>query len=174
MNEYDQIRNMLGKVRLIKESFVNSNQNDIDVKPIGVNPSQGKQQQQSNGEKIQFDDIKTIGFMNINGASPNVKNSVVSAVGEFIKNTGLILDTVNITVEDSRILITSNTIKNPNIDTIKSITFDTNEESPIAEVISGRIELSQDLISLFQSINLTYNDNQIGRNGLVTSTQGGQ
>ena len=176
MSEYDQIRNMLGKVRLIQESAINGNQNNADygLKPMINQNQQSQSQQTPNGEKIKFDDINTVGFMNSQNLRPEIKNNIIKTVGEFIKNTGLILDTVNLTVEDNRVVIMSNTIKNPNIDTIKSITFDTNEDAPVAEVISGRIEISNDLITLFQSISLTYNDNQIGRNGLVTSTQGGE
>ena len=147
----------------INISLNNKKLNVVDsIKYLGLNFT----------DKINFDDINTVGILNAQGLSDNVKNTVKSKIGEFIKNTGLILDTANITVQDNRVVITSDTIKNPNISTIQSITFDTNEDSPTAQVVSGTVEISSDLITLFQSIMLTYNDNQIGRNGLITATQG--
>lgn len=180
MDEYAQIRNMLGKVRLIQESVpgaptmgsAGSTTPTPEPAPVENRIEAQNQSQASSGEKFNFDDIKTVGILNAQGLSDNVKNTVKSTIGEFIKNTGLILDTANITVQDNRVVITSDTIKNPNISTIQSITFDTNEDSPTAQVVSGTVEISSDLITLFQSIMLTYNDNQIGRNGLITATQG--
>ena len=40
------------------------------------------------------------------------------------------------------------------------------------EVITGTIGLDNDIISLLQTISSTYNDNQIGRNKLISITQG--
>ena len=175
INEYDQIRNMLGIVRQLTEQSNPLQQGMTSgQQQQPVQQAQQPQQQTPAGEKIMFDDIKTVGFLKSQSLPAGGRNAFKQIVGEFIKNTGLILDTVNITVEDNHIIITSDTIKNPNISTIKSITFDTNQDNPVAEVISGTVEISSDLTNLFQSIMLTYEDNQIGRNALVSATQQSQ
>jgi hypothetical protein len=66
----------------------------------------------------------------------------------------------------------SETLKNPGTDTIKSMVFDTNDNDPKMEVISGVISLDSDLINLMQTVTRVFNDNQIGRNKLVSLTQG--
>ena len=68
--------------------------------------------------------------------------------------------------------MTTETIKNTGIDAIKSIKFDTDEENPQMDVISGTIGLDVDIINLLQTITKSYNDNQIGRNKLISATQG--
>jgi hypothetical protein len=40
------------------------------------------------------------------------------------------------------------------------------------EIISGTIDLNTDVISLLQTIVSTFKDNQIGRNKLISITQG--
>ena len=170
ISEYDQIRKGLEKIRSLKEEItrdsevieLNQVNNDPEVTPDG-----------KVGEKIAFDDINTVGFMNSQKSlSDGAKNEITNTVGIFIKSTGLLLDTITINVEDSRIILNSETIKNPGIDSVKSITFDTNNEDPQMEVITGTIGLDNDIISLLQTISSTYNDNQIGRNKLISITQG--
>jgi hypothetical protein len=170
ISEYDQIRKGLEKIRSLKEEItrdsevieLNQVNNDPEVTPDG-----------KVGEKIAFDDINTVGFLNSQKSLSDVaKNEITNTVGIFIKSTGLLLDTITINVEDSRIILNSETIKNPGIDSVKSITFDTNNEDPQMEVITGTIGLDNDIISLLQTISSTYNDNQIGRNKLISITQG--
>jgi hypothetical protein len=169
ISEYDQIRKGLEKIRSLKEEITRDNE-VIDLNQTNNDPevtSDGKV-----GEKIAFDDINTVGFLNSQKSlSDEVKNEITNTVGVFIKSTGLLLDTITINVEDSRIILNSETIKNPGIDSIKSITFDTNNEDPQMEVITGTIGLDNDIISLLQTISSTYNDNQIGRNKLISITQ---
>jgi hypothetical protein len=166
ISEYDQIRNMLGKIRLIKE----------DVTPNQMQQSgmqqQGMQQAKTpSGEKISFDDINTVGFIS-GDVRDEIKNSIKMAVGSFIKATGLLMDTVNIMVEDDKITIVSDTLKNSAMTTIKSVTFDTDQESPYFEVVNGKIDITEDFSNLVQTISRTFNDPQIGKTALITSTQG--
>ena len=133
ISEYDQIRKGLEKIRSLKEEITRDNE-VIDLNQTNNDPevtSDGKV-----GEKIAFDDINTVGFLNSQKSlSDEVKNEITNTVGVFIKSTGLLLDTITINVEDSRIILNSETIKNPGIDSIKSITFDTNNRSPPREKI---------------------------------------
>jgi hypothetical protein len=144
----------------------------INLSPSDDNDTESNNETPS-GEKIMFDDINTVGFLDSQSTlSDQVKNEITTAVGVFVKATGLLLDTVTINVEDSRIILSSETIKNPGIGSIKMITFDTNNEDPQMEVISGTIDLNTDVISLLQTIVSTFKDNQIGRNKLISITQG--
>jgi hypothetical protein len=171
INEYDQIRKSLAAIRTLKEEVSRSNQM-INLSPSDDNDTESNNETPS-GEKIMFDDINTVGFLDSQSAlSDQVKNEITTAVGVFVKATGLLLDTVTINVEDSRIILSSETIKNPGIGSIKMITFDTNNEDPQMEVISGTIDLNMDVISLLQTIVSTFKDNQIGRNKLISITQG--
>lgn len=171
INEYDQIRKSLAAIRTLKEEVSRSNQM-INLSPSDDNDTESNNETPS-GEKIMFDDINTVGFLDSQSAlSDQVKNEITTAVGVFVKATGLLLDTITINVEDSRIILSSETIKNPGIGSIKMITFDTNNEDPQMEVISGTIDLNTDVISLLQTIVSTFKDNQIGRNKLISITQG--
>jgi hypothetical protein len=171
INEYDQIRKSLAAIRTLKEEVSRSNQM-INLSPSDDNDTESNNETPS-GEKIMFDDINTVGFLDSQSAlSDQVKNEITTAVGVFVKATGLLLDTVTINVEDSRIILSSETIKNPGIGSIKMITFDTNNEDPQMEIISGTIDLNTDVISLLQTIVSTFKDNQIGRNKLISITQG--
>jgi hypothetical protein len=171
INEYDQIRNMLGKIRLIKEDVQPNNPAQIDMtKSIDTETETDSKE----GEKITFDGINTVGFMvGQEKITDDVKTSVTTAVGEFLKATGLILDTITITVDDGQVILNSETIKNPGIDSVRSITFDTDSENAKIEVVSGQIQLTDDIMNLLQAVNKTFGDNQIGRNKLISSTQGG-
>jgi hypothetical protein len=171
INEYDQIRKSLAAIRTLKEEVSRSNQ-IINLSPSDDNDTESNNETPS-GEKIMFDDINTVGFLDSQSTlSDQVKNEITTAVGIFVKATGLLLDTITINVEDSRIILSSETIKNPGIGSIKLITFDTNNEDPQMEVISGTIGLDTDVVSLLQTIVSTFKDNQIGRNKLVSVTQG--
>jgi len=157
INENEQIRKMLSIVREI-----------TDEQPINIVDDN----QSENGEKIKFDGLNTVGFYSFDGNSDlNTKKQITNTVGEFIKASGLILNVLNINASDGRIIITSDTIKNPGVSNIKQIKIDTEVESPEIEVLRGNIALTNELINLFQSIITTYNDNQIGREKLVVSTQ---
>jgi hypothetical protein len=171
INEYDQIRKSLAAIRTLKEEVSRGDQM-INLSPSDDNNTESNNETPS-GEKITFDDINTVGFLDSQSAlSDQVKNEITTAVGVFVKATGLLLDTITINVEDSRIILSSETIKNPGIGSIKLITFDTNNEDPQMEVISGTIGLDTDVVSLLQTIVSTFKDNQIGRNKLVSVTQG--
>jgi hypothetical protein len=171
INEYDQIRKSLAAIRTLKEEVSRSNQ-IINLSPSDDNDTESNNETPS-GEKIMFDDINTVGFLDSQSTlSDQVKNEITTAVGIFVKATGLLLDTITINVEDSRIILSSETIKNPGIGSIKMITFDTNNEDPQMEIISGTIDLNTDVISLLQTIVSTFKDNQIGRNKLISITQG--
>lgn len=160
INENEQIRKTLAKVRAIKEEseLINLSNNQESTT-------------NKNGEQIKFDSINTVGYYNSINSGVD-KNAMIGVIGEFIKATGLILDSVNIMVDGNRVVISSETLKNPNTDSIKSITFDTDEDQPTLEVISGTITLDQDFLSLVNGIITTFSDNQIGRNKLITTTQG--
>ena len=161
VNENNQIRAMLGKIRKLKEE-VESNQEAIFSDSDSDN---------TGGEKVTFNDIQTIGFYNSDGLGEEIKDNIVSAIGEFIKGTGLLIKTINIMAEDGRIVLTSETIKNPSTSNIKQITVDTDLESPELTVSGNNLSLTDELVSLFQSLLTTYNDKQIGRERLVSATQ---
>jgi hypothetical protein len=167
INEYDQIRKSLATIRALNEDneMINLNQDGSE---------QNGDETTKSGDEITFDGINTTGYLNSQeNLSDDVKSTLTTAVGEFIKASGLLLDTIAINVEDSRIIMRSETIKNPGTDTIKSVVFDTNKNDPQMEVISGVISLDSDLINLIQTMARVFNDNQIGRNKLVSLTQGG-
>ncbi len=166
INEYDQIRKSLATIRALNEDneMINLNQDGSE---------QNGEETTKSGDEITFDGINTTGYLNSQESlSDDVKSALTTSVGEFIKASGLLLDTIAINVEDSRIIMRSETIKNPGTDNIKSVVFDTNEDDPQIEVISGAISLDSDIINLMQTMVRVFNDNQIGRNKLVSLTQG--
>jgi hypothetical protein len=168
MNENDQIRNMLSKVRALTEGVI-GNDSGVDVRQVSLD-SGGNQDK--SGERVNFDGINTIGFIKTqNQISDQVKTALISAIGEFIKGTGLLLDTIAITIEDSRVFMTTETIKNPGVDSIRSITFDTEQDDPQMNVISGMVPLNSDIVNLLLTITKTYSDPQIGRDNLIAVTQ---
>lgn len=168
LNENDQIRNMLGKIRIIKEDTMNAN-------PQGQMGQPGQMQQRPTqtpaGEKMRFDDINTVGFLNGN-VREDIKNNVKTAVGAFIKASGLLLDAVTITVENQKLIISSDTIKNPGMDVVKSVIFDTDSESPQFEFVGGKLDITKDFTNLIQTISRTFDDQQIGKTALITATEG--
>ena len=169
MNEYDQIRNMLGKIRLIQEDVVPNQMQQSVPQQQAMQPQ--TQQRTQSGEKVTFDDINTVGFIRGN-VRDEIKNNVKTTVGAFIKATGLLMDTVNITVEDEKISISSDTLKNPSMDAIKSVIFDTDQESPYFELVGGRLDITGDFNNLIQTITRTFDDPQVGKTALIASTQG--
>jgi hypothetical protein len=166
INENDQIRKSLAKIRALRE-------NEEMINLSSDSEENNGEETTKSGEEIKFDGINTVGYLNSReGLSDEVKNGLTTAIGEFIKASGLLLDTISINVEDSRIIMRSETIKNPGTDSIKSIVFDTDENDPQIEVIGGTIVLDNDLITMIQTAGRTFSDNQIGRNKLVSLTQG--
>ncbi len=166
INENDQIRKSLAKIRSLRE-----NEETINLK--SNREGRDGEETTKSGDKITFDNINTVGFLNSqNNLSDNVKSSLTPIIGSFIEASGLLLDTISIYVEDSRIIMQSETVKNPGTDAIKSIIFDTNDDSPKIEVISASIDLKANFLNLMQTIANVYDDNQIGRNKLISLTQG--
>ena len=95
INEYDQIRKSLAAIRTLKEEVSRSNQM-INLSPSDDNDTESNNETPS-GEKIMFDDINTVGFLDSQSAlSDQVKNEITTAVGVFVKATGLLLDTITI------------------------------------------------------------------------------
>jgi hypothetical protein len=163
INENEQIRKSLLTIRkLIIES-------ETEMINIGDDEKMGSNVTKNN-EKITFEGINTVGFIS-DGVSESVKEAITPIISEFIKASGLILDSIEITVDGSRIILNSDTIKNPSMSNVKSITFDTNQNEPQLNLVSGTLSLTSDLMSLIQSITITYADPQIGRDMLITSTQ---
>ena len=169
LNENDQIRNMLGKIRtMLNEVVVSDDETqDVTMDTVNTNASNDK-----NGEKIVFDEINTVGFLKSrNQLDDMTKDNITKAVGSFIKGTGLILDTLNVFVDEGQVVLSTETVRNPGANFISSITFDTNEENPQISIIPESIELNDDVINLLQTINISYKDREIGRDVLIQSTQ---
>jgi biotin synthase-like enzyme len=160
---YDDIKKMLNNIRKAQmneaEEIIKTKEETFDSKK---------------GEELQFDNLNTVGYLS---KSPDVqmsedgKNEFTKAVGEMLAATGLLLPYVNIRLENGRVIITADVIKNPSLDVVKSISFDTDEEDPVINLVGGTLTLNQDLLNLLNTISRTYNDQQIGRNNLVKSTQ---
>lgn len=159
ITEYGQIRNMLNKIRVLQE-----NEND-NINDVSLNNSENR------GEKIMFDDIQTIGYYTSNDLSSDIKNSVTDAVGQFIKSTGLIIKAIDIMAEDGRVVLKTDTLKNPYTKNIRSITIDTDMQYPELTINGDTLSLSDELVSLLQALIEAYNDKQVGVDNLISSTQ---
>lgn len=146
LNENNEIRNSLNKIRKLLNEDQRSNQY----------------------RDVVFDDIETKGHLINNGIEQEKETTVVSSIGEFLKNSGLLLEHVFITLDSNRIVITSEHIKNPELVSIKAISFDTNQEYPLITFIDTQTELSDEFVNLLSLIGRTYKDNNIGRNKLIT------
>lgn len=146
LNENNEIRNSLNKIRKLLNEDQRSNQY----------------------RDVVFDDIETKGHLINNGIEQKKETTVVSSIGEFLKNSGLLLEHVFITLDSNRIVITSEHIKNPELVSIKAISFDTNQEYPLITFIDTQTELSDEFVNLLSLIGRTYKDNNIGRNKLIT------
>lgn len=172
LSEYDSMKHFLNKVRL-NESVVSGiiNEDATTNANIPTNPGQTTSK---TGEKIQFNNINTVGFLsNLTGGELNQENkdAIISSIEDFIKACGLILSIVEIRVFSGRIILFSNTIKNPGIDFVKSITVDTNMDNPKLDFLSANVDVNADYMTLIGNITKSYNDNQVGRQKLVQATQ---
>jgi hypothetical protein len=159
INEYDSMKYFLNKIR----------------KP-NLNEGLMGQQQPSpeSGEKVNFNDIKTVGFLKNNTGAPftdQYRNQVIMAIGEFLKESGLILSVVNIELYNGRIVISSNTVNNPGVDFVKNILIDTKEDNPKFELVSGDTNINSDYMNLIGNLTRTYNDPKIGRDNLAQVAQ---
>lgn len=178
LTEYAQIKKSLAAIRKIQEDFgyeyTNKQPNsDYFSNHPATDPgysSQGTEVTQKTGEKVQFDSINTIGFLNSGSNLPN-KQQIIQSIGNFLKGTGLILTTVNINIEDGRVILKTDSIKNPGMEIVKSISFDTEQESPQLQIVGGVLNLTPDFTSLIQGISSTYNDPKIGREFMIQSFQ---
>lgn len=146
LNENNEIRNSLNKIRKLLNEDQRSNQY----------------------RDVVFDGIETKGHLINNGIEQEKETPIVSSIGEFLKNSGLLLEHVFITLDSNRIVITSEHIKNPELVSIKTISFDTNQEYPLITFINTQTELSDEFVNLLSLIGRTYKDNNIGRNKLIT------
>lgn len=156
-NRNIEIRDLLKKIRLIES-------NTIDI------TDSSPETESSN--KITFDKINTVGFVTLNNRHPNVLDQVKMAVEAFIITSGLLLSTVNIVINDGRIILNSETVKNPELDVVKRFILDTDKEHVVFENIAGSINVGDGLIEIFRNVNEAYNDNQIGRNHFIALSQG--
>jgi hypothetical protein len=159
---YDDIKSLLEKVR---RANLNENEEMIKTQPEEVADKEG--------EKMEFEGINTVGYLSkaedvqLSDAS---RDEFEKAVGEMIKATGLLTPYVNVRLENGRVIITTDVIKNPSLESVKELVIDTDNEDPIINLVGGTLTLNQDLLNLLNTISRTYNDPQIGRNNLVKTT----
>lgn len=166
MDEYESMKYFLGKVKITDSKKHGKINEDI--------PGNGGQTTSKQGEKIQFNNIKTVGFLkNLTGAGleQDTKNNIISAVEDFIKGSGLIASILEIRVLNGRIILFTNTIQNPGIDFIKSITIDTDLDDPKLDFLSANVNINADYMTLIGNLTKTYQDNQVGRQKLVQASQ---
>lgn len=174
---YDDIKSLLHKIRTVQlnestkksKSLLNENDGIVKTEPIEI--------ERKEGEKLTFDNINTVGYLSKADdveLSEESKTEFTKVVGEFINGTGLMLPYVNIRLENGRVIITADVIKNPTLDGVKEILIDTDEEDPKINLIGGTLTLNQDFLNLLNTISRSYNDPQIGRNTLVKATQNKQ
>lgn len=160
---YDDIKSLLEKVR---KANLNESEEMIKTQPEEVADNK-------EGEKMEFEGINTIGYLSkaedvqLSDAS---RGEFESAVGEMIKATGILTPYVNVRLENGRVIITTDVIKNPSLESVKELVIDTDNEDPIVNLVGGTLTLNQDLLNLLNTISRTYNDPQIGRNNLVKAT----
>jgi len=160
-NEYDSMKHFLNIVR----------KNKLNE---GVTMGQQNPQTTDSGERVSFNDIKTVGFLKNNTGSPftdDYRNQVIGAIGAFLKESGLILSVVNIELYNGRIVMGSNTVNNPGVDFIKNILIDTKEDNPKFELVSGDANINSDYMNLIGTLTRTYNDPKIGRDHLAQIAQ---
>jgi len=84
INEYDQIRKSLAVIRTLTE----------DVETINLNQDSSEQssgdETTKSGDEVTFDGINTTGYLTSQeNISDDVKSALTTAVGEFIKASGL-------------------------------------------------------------------------------------
>jgi biotin synthase-like enzyme len=174
---YDDIKSLLHKIRTVQlqestkktASLLNENDEMVRTEP--------EQVENKEGDELTFDNINTIGYLSKSEdaqLSDESRAEFTKAVGGFIEATGLMLPYANIRLENGRVIITADVVKNPTLDGVKEIIIDTNEEDPKINLIGGTLILNQDLLNLLNTISRSYNDPQIGRNNLVKATQSKQ
>lgn len=164
---YDDIKSLLEKVR---KANLNESEEMIKTQPEETSDSK-------EGEKMEFEGINTIGYLSKSDdvqLSDEGRTEFESAVGEFIKATGILTPYVNVRLENGRVIITSDVIKNPSLESVKELVVDTDEEDPTINLVGGTLTLNQDLLNLLNTISRSYNDPQIGRNNLVKTTTSSQ
>lgn len=161
---YDDIKSLLEKVR---RANLNESNDIIKTQPEETNTDSKE------GEKIEFEGINTVGYLSKSEdvqLSDEMRTEFESSVGEFIKATGILTPYVNVRLENGRVIITSDVIKNPSLESVKELVVDTDNEDPTVNLVGGSLILNQDLLNLLNTISRTYNDPQIGRNNLVKAT----
>jgi hypothetical protein len=174
---YDDIKSLLNKVRTVQlqesvkktKSLLNENDEMVKTEPVDV--------ESKDGEELTFDNINTVGYLSKADdaqLSDESKTEFTKAIGDFIGATGLMLPYVNIRLENGRVILTADVVKNPTLDGVKEIVVDTNDEDPKINLIGGTLILNQDLLNLLNTIGRSYNDPQIGRNNLIKVTQNKQ
>lgn len=172
MSEYESMKYFLGKVKMAENKKSGKINEDVTN---GVNiPGNSGQTTSKQGEKVQFNNIKAVGFLkNLTGLNldQDAKNEIISVIEDFIKGSGLILSILEIRVFNGRIILFSNTIQNPGIDFIKSITIDTDLDDPKLDFLSANVNVNADYMTLIGNLTKTYQNNQVGRQKLVQATQ---
>jgi hypothetical protein len=174
---YDDIRSLLNKVRTVQlqesikktKSLLNENDEMVRTNPVDI--------ESKDGEELTFDKINTIGYLSKADdvqLPDESKTEFTKVIGDFIDATGLMLPYVNIRLENGRVILTADVIKNPTLDVVKEIVIDTNDEDPKINLIGGTLILNQDLLNLLNTTSRSYNDRQIGRNALIKITQNKQ
>jgi hypothetical protein len=165
---YDDIKSLLEKVR---RANLNESNDIIKTQPQEISADSKE------GEKMEFEGINTVGYLSKSDdvqLSDEMRTEFESSVGEFIKATGILTPYVNVRLENGRVIITSDVIKNPSLESVKELVVDTDNEDPTVNLVGGSLILNQDLLNLLNTISRTYNDPQIGRNNLVKATTQGQ
>lgn len=162
---YDDIKSLIDKIR---KANLNESNDMVKIQPEDATDSK-------EGDKMEFEGINTVGYLSKAEdvqLSDSALSEFESAVGEMIKATGLLTPYVNVRLENGRVIITTDVIKNPSLETVKELVIDTDNEDPIVNLVGGTLTLNQDLLNLLNTISRTYNDPQIGRNNLVKVTTG--
>ena len=159
---YDDIKTLLN---IVRKATLKEADEMINTVPEKVN--------KKDGEELTFDGINTVGYLSVGQdiqLNDAVKDELTTTVGEFLKATGLLLPYINIRVENGRIILTADVIKNPSLEFIKDLVIDTDEEDPTINLVGGTFTLNTDLLNLLNTISRSYVDPQIGRTALVKAT----
>ena len=140
---YDDIKTLLN---IVRRATLNEADEMINTTPEKIN--------NKDGEELSFDGINTIGYLSagqditLNDA---IKDELTSTIGEFIKATGLLLPYINIRVENGRMILTADVIKNPTLEFIKELVIDTDNEDPTVNLVGGTFTLNSDLLNLLNT-----------------------
>lgn len=167
INEQTEIRRMLGIVRQIQES---SDYNEVNPIQNDTTPESGYSDK--SGEKIVFSKINTRGFLKTKlDFTDEEKASFAYGIEQILATSGLIVSVVTINAEDGRVIITSDSVRNPELRDVKFIKIDTDNTSVEVGLTTNSLMLSDELTKLLSSITTTYNDPQNGRDNLIKLTQ---